>query len=449
MLLKSGDKGEFVTYLQYGLYIMCCNPNGFDGDFGQGTVSAVKKFQTNFNLGADGVVGDGTWNALCTQISYIQAQLKTKGYNLDSDGIAGPVTYNTIIQFQASNGLAADGMVGPSTKAKLGNSASTSNNPLLSMGSSGSYVVKLQNLLINYGYSCGAAGADGDFGQGTYNAVVKFQANKGLIVDGMVGPLTWNALESNSSSTPISNYPTLSRGATGSSVIKLQNALISHGYSCGAAGADGDFGEGTYYAVTRFLPYNSLPVDGIVGPQTWTTLYSFNVINFFDNLPATKDEHEKALIRFVNIAKGQIGVKETTRSDGKGTNVTPYGKWYYGKEDVEAPWCAIFVSWCAKQAGILTTIVPKMAYVPYEVTSYDTFGRYKRLSSGYIPKPGDLFFHHDGTTYSHVGIVASYNSSDNSITSVEGNAGDGEVLSRRISLNQNVTSYTITGFGVN
>ncbi|SHI31179.1 peptidoglycan-binding protein [Clostridium intestinale] len=448
MLLKSGDKGEFVTYLQYGLYIMCCNPNGFDGDFGQGTVSAVKKFQTNFNLGADGVVGDGTWNALCTQISYIQAQLKTKGYNLDSDGIAGPVTYNTIIQFQASNGLAADGMVGPSTKAKLGNSASTSNNPLLSMGSSGSYVVKLQNLLINYGYSCGAAGADGDFGQGTYNAVVKFQANKGLIVDGMVGPLTWNALESNSSSTPITNYPTLSKGATGSSVIKLQNALISRGYSCGASGADGDFGEGTYYAVILFQQYNGLSADGVVGPQTWNTLYSVNAVNFFDNLPVTKDEHDKALSRFVNIAKGEIGkYKEGKNANGEGNNRVPYVTWYYNNPNMSAEWCAIFVSWCANQAGILNTMIPKMAYVPYLVKWYGNI-RYKTVSSGYKPKPGDLFFHHNGREYSHVGIVESYNASDNSITTIEGNVGD-TITRRYISLNQSVTSYTIAGFGVN
>ncbi|MDS0526629.1 peptidoglycan-binding protein [Clostridium sp. SHJSY1] len=46
------------------------------------------------------------------------------------------------------------------------------NNSTLRMGSQGEEVKKLQNLLISKGYSCGPYGADGDFGQGTYDAVV-------------------------------------------------------------------------------------------------------------------------------------------------------------------------------------------------------------------------------------------------------------------------------------
>ena len=41
MLLKTGDKGVQVTYLQYALHIMCCSPAGIDGTFGAGTETAV------------------------------------------------------------------------------------------------------------------------------------------------------------------------------------------------------------------------------------------------------------------------------------------------------------------------------------------------------------------------------------------------------------------------
>ena len=44
------------------------------------------------------------------------------------------------------------------------------------------------------GYSCGSYGADGDFGNGTYNAVVKFQKNHYLSADGIVGKNTWRKL---------------------------------------------------------------------------------------------------------------------------------------------------------------------------------------------------------------------------------------------------------------
>lgn len=64
----------------------------------------------------------------------------------------------------------------------------------LSKGAKGQQVKSLQLLLIGNGYSCGSAGADGDFGNGTYNAVVLFQGKKKLETDGIVGSNTWNAL---------------------------------------------------------------------------------------------------------------------------------------------------------------------------------------------------------------------------------------------------------------
>lgn len=68
------------------------------------------------------------------------------------------------------------------------------NIPTLRNGSKGSVVKSLQILLIGRGYSCGSCGADGDFGNGTMNAVKKFQKNNGLTGDGIAGPATWNKL---------------------------------------------------------------------------------------------------------------------------------------------------------------------------------------------------------------------------------------------------------------
>ena len=64
----------------------------------------------------------------------------------------------------------------------------------LKKGSEGSSVKALQTLLIGYGYSCGSWGADGDFGSATDNAVRAYQKAKGLVVDGIVGPVTWGTL---------------------------------------------------------------------------------------------------------------------------------------------------------------------------------------------------------------------------------------------------------------
>ncbi|MBQ4608395.1 MAG: D-alanyl-D-alanine carboxypeptidase family protein, partial [Clostridia bacterium] len=67
-------------------------------------------------------------------------------------------------------------------------------------------------------------------------------------------------------------YTTLRRGATGPSVVRLQEALIALGYLEGSA--DGDFGGNTQSAVVQFQAVNGLSADGIAGNQTLTLLYS-------------------------------------------------------------------------------------------------------------------------------------------------------------------------------
>lgn len=64
--------------------------------------------------------------------------------------------------------------------------------PVLKKGSKGVYANLLQRLLNNAGYNCGAA--DGIFGNSTLAAVKKYQKQHGLVVDGIVGKMTWTAL---------------------------------------------------------------------------------------------------------------------------------------------------------------------------------------------------------------------------------------------------------------
>lgn len=56
--LKKGSKGEEVKTLQKALH---CYPDGIFGDI---TEEAVKKFQAEHKLEADGIVGEKTWRAL-------------------------------------------------------------------------------------------------------------------------------------------------------------------------------------------------------------------------------------------------------------------------------------------------------------------------------------------------------------------------------------------------
>ena len=64
----------------------------------------------------------------------------------------------------------------------------------------------------------------------------------------------------------------LRRGMKGADVKTLQAALIAYGFSCGAAGADGDFGSGTETALKKFQTKYGLGADGIAGKGTWGKL---------------------------------------------------------------------------------------------------------------------------------------------------------------------------------
>lgn len=68
LTLSKGDGGAPVKELQTKLIALgySCGSSGADGDFGSGTLAAVKKFQSDNGLTADGIVGSATWAALAS-----------------------------------------------------------------------------------------------------------------------------------------------------------------------------------------------------------------------------------------------------------------------------------------------------------------------------------------------------------------------------------------------
>ncbi|MGL5438766.1 MAG: glycoside hydrolase domain-containing protein, partial [Filifactoraceae bacterium] len=63
--LAPGSKNApFVKIMQYALYCNRFDPTGFTGVFGNGTLAALKKFQSFCMLTADGYCGKSTWSSL-------------------------------------------------------------------------------------------------------------------------------------------------------------------------------------------------------------------------------------------------------------------------------------------------------------------------------------------------------------------------------------------------
>ena len=151
--LKYGSHGQYVRSAQNYLISAGAMTGSADGVFGSKTLAAVKLFQTNKGLKADGIIGAATWAKL-----------------MDVDLSQG--------------GQASDDFVDPTTGAVY---------KTLKRGDSGYAVTNLQNLLYQL-HMIDLSDIDGKFGKQTETAVKQFQKEAGLKQDGKVGYNTFAAL---------------------------------------------------------------------------------------------------------------------------------------------------------------------------------------------------------------------------------------------------------------
>lgn len=102
-------------------------------------------------------------------------------------------------------------------------------------------------------------------------AVRAFQQQRGLIVDGIVGPVTERVLTDArwSLGSRTLTY-TLSAPMTGDDVFALQMKLSELGYDTGRT--DGVFGQQLDTCVREFQRHRALPDDGVFGPETFREL---------------------------------------------------------------------------------------------------------------------------------------------------------------------------------
>jgi N-acetylmuramoyl-L-alanine amidase len=136
---------------------------------------------------------------------------------------------------------------------------------VLRAGATGSAVAELRQSLANAGHG-GLAGETDRFDADTEHAVREFQVKRGLRVDGVCGPETWNALvESGYQLGDRLLY--LSRPfVRGDDVATLQRRLNMLGFHAGRE--DGIFGPQTERALREFQLNFGLAVDGQCGRST-------------------------------------------------------------------------------------------------------------------------------------------------------------------------------------
>ena len=254
--LRRGSTGTNVRILQKQLSRIAKDYPSFgkptvNGTFDEATENSVKKFQKQFSLTADGIVGRATWN----KISYIYVSVKDLA-ELTSEGETAEGT-------QSAGGW-------PGT--------------VLRRGATGSRVEQVQfwlSDLAQFDSSLVSVTVDGSYGAATERAVRAFQQKQGLTADGAVGQATWNALYSAwvdaQSDLGGTAWPgtALRRGATGMEVrlVQFWLRLAADNYSAlRTVTVDGSYGAATVSAVEAFQSLFGLTADGVVGRSTWNKL---------------------------------------------------------------------------------------------------------------------------------------------------------------------------------
>lgn len=307
--LKLNSKGTDVRNLQQDLTTLGYYWAEITGNFGAKTETAVKRFQEENGLTADGVAGTKTLKAIAaavarkggtpasggnagttlklnsqgTKVSQLQTDLKQLGYYYaEITGNFGEKTEAAVKAFQKAKSLTADGVAGTKTLNaiaaavdKAGGSSSGSSSTNMKLGSTGTAVSALQQNLTTLGYYYGDV--TGHYGNLTQQAVKKFQKAKGLTQDGVASTATLNAITSALKNAGVDVGPgtvatTLREGDKGTAVTELQTMLKKLNYYYGSI--TGSFGSLTKQAVRKFQDANKLTVDGVAGPATINKLRS-------------------------------------------------------------------------------------------------------------------------------------------------------------------------------
>ncbi|MEU6797247.1 CHAP domain-containing protein [Nonomuraea wenchangensis] len=181
------------------------------------------------------------------------------------------------------------------------------------------------------------------------------------------------------------------------------------------------------------------------GQHTGTTLG--NTLGNTANNPAdraaqrSRAEENKIQVtadQVLSMARSQVGISENSAGGG-----TPYQRWYADSKRaaetiardggtpagyLNAPWCAMFVSWVGEKTGAR----PQIGWDAWTVAHAKWFKNNDRF--GTVAKPGAVvFFAWSGSkdldAINHVGFVEKDNQ-DGTISTIEGNTGNGKVEER-------------------
>ena len=178
---------------------------------------------------------------------------------------------------------------------------------------------------------------------------------------------------------------------------------------------DNHFGQKTLDAVKSFQKAKGLAGSGMIGDKTLEYL-GLKVVPSTVVVPVGTSNQDKVLV----IANKEIGVKEITGASHN-KRILEYHSTTGKFSDDETSWCGSFVSWCLKEAGLLT--------LGSEGAGARNWLKYGTATTK--PKPGDIVVYWRESKSGWKGHVHFYQSEDaNYIYGIGGNQGNAVTLAR-------------------
>lgn len=239
-MLKLGTKSEAVRSLQQNLKALGYYDGSVTGNYGNLTKEAVYSFQRSNGLSADGVAGAKTLAAIQTKLS--------------NSGTSSSTTKVTT----SSSSTTVSSSLGTAT--------------VLTEGSKGTEVKKLQQMLAALGFFSG--NQTGNFGALTKKAVMDFQKSKGLMADGIAGAKTLAAINASYSSNSSSKSGQLSTASAGK-VVYSSFYNWRNNYSNGEYVTVYDFGTGYTWRLRIMTKDQHMDAEPVTAEDTAIMLKAF------------------------------------------------------------------------------------------------------------------------------------------------------------------------------
>jgi len=139
-------------------------------------------------------------------------------------------------------------------------------------------------------------------------------------------------------------------------------------------------------------------------------------------------------VKVLNIAIGEVGVREDPARKNRGERVDLYQKGLSSNPTLGLPWCASFVSWCMLQAvdrdigAMPFDYTASSRAIEKQLASKGRFTRIETIEDVYAMRPGDvLVWFRCGELnpwVGHIGFVHEYDSTTGILRTIEGNRRD-------------------------